>query len=238
MTRQRVSKFLKRLSQIFTKSQRLVFLLFIFFIIVSYSTSPRKETLGKQVSVVESQTKIEQNATTSLTPTPRSFLSNIKISGEVTDRKIVPTSTPAPVPKETPQNSVVAVSNSVSISTTDNEGLLSSINSFRAGNGGIAPLTFSGTLCDIAGKRLIELIAIGALDNHAGFNKYFQGQKEFSGMGEVLFQSSNSTSPDYAVNEGWAKSKDGHKENMLNPAWNYGCGATNSHISVFDFGKK
>ena len=67
--------------------------------------------------------------------------------------------------------------------------------------------------------------------------KYFQGQKEFNGMGEVLFQSSNSTSPDYAVNEGWAKSKEGHRENMLNPAWNYGCGVTNSHIAVFNFGK-
>ena len=57
-------------------------------------------------------------------------------------------------------------------------------------------------------------------------------------MGEVLFQSSNSTSSDYAVNEGWAKSKEGHRENMLNPSWNYGCGATNSHIAVFEFGKK
>ena len=236
MIRQKLSKFLSRSLQIFSRSQRLAFLLFIFFIIVSYSTFPKKETLGKQVGVVESQTKIEQKTTISLTPTPRSFLSNMKISGEVTDKKIAPTSTP--VPKETPKNSVAAVSNSSTINTTDSAGLLSSINSFRAGNGGIAPLTFSVTLCDIAVKRLIELIAIGALDNHAGFNKYFQGQKEFNGMGEVLFQSSNSTSPDYAVNEGWAKSKDGHRENMLNPSWNYGCGATNSHISVFDFGKK
>lgn len=191
--------------------------------------------MGKQVSVVESQTKIEQKTTISLTPTPRTSLSNMKISGEVTDKKIAPTSTP--VPKEKPKNSVAAVSNSLPINTTDSSGLLVSINSFRGANG-IAPLSSSGTLCDIAGKRLNELIAIGALDNHAGFNKYFQGQKEFNGMGEVLFQSSNSTSPDYAVDEGWAKSRDGHRENMLNPKWNYGCGATNSHIAVFNFGKK
>mgnify|MGYP001568257437 CR=1 FL=1 len=236
MIRQRLFKFLNKSLQIFSRSQRLAFLLLIIFIVVSYSTSPRKETLGKQASVIESQAKIEQKTTTPLTPTPRASLSNMKISGEVTDKKIAPTSTP--VPKETPQNSVAAVSNSSSINTTDSSDLLSSINSFRAGNGGIAPLTTSGTLCDIAGKRLSELITIRTLDNHAGFNKYFQEQKEFSGMGEVLFQSSNSTSPDYAVNEGWAKSKDGHRENMLNPSWNYGCGATNSHIAVFNFGKK
>lgn len=235
MIRQRLSKFLSRSLQIFSRSQRLAFLLFIFFIIVSYSTSPRKETLGKQAGVVELQAKIEQKTTISLTPTPRSLLSNMKISGEVTDKKIAPTSTP--VPKETPKNSVAAALSSVSTNSTDNSGMLSSINSFRGANG-IALLATSGTLCDIAGKRLNELIAIGALDNHAGFNKYFQGQKEFSGMGEVLFQSSNSTPPEFAVNEGWAKSKDGHRENMLNPKWNYGCGATNSHIAVFNFGKK
>lgn len=235
MIRQRLFKFLNRSLRIFTRSQGLAFLFLIIFIVISCLTSPAKRTLGKQVNVVESQTKIEQKTSISPTPSPRASKWNMKISGEVTDKKIAPTSTP--VPKETPKNSVVAVSNSSTINTTDSAGLLSSINSFRGANG-ITALSSSGTLCDIAGKRLNELIGIGALDNHAGFNKYFAGQKEFSGMGEVLFQSSNLTSPDYAVNEGWAKSKDGHRENMLNPSWNYGCGATNSHISVFNFGKK
>jgi uncharacterized protein YkwD len=57
-------------------------------------------------------------------------------------------------------------------------------------------------------------------------------------MGEITFSSSNSTSPEYAVNEGWAKSTSGHRENMLNTKWNYGCGATNGYFAVFIFGKK
>ena len=200
-----------------------------------------KSTLEKTVRIEESHAKVKQRVKITSSPTPKVSRSSMRISGEVTDKKIAPTS--IPTPKETDRNSVAAVSDSstsrISTSNSSNDsGLLTSINSFRASNGGISPLSASATLCDIAGKRLQELVGIGTLDNHAGFNKYFTGQKEFNGMGEVLFMSSNLTSPDYAVNEGWAKSKDGHRENMLNPNWNYGCGATNGHIAVFNFGKK
>ncbi|MEK7573410.1 MAG: CAP domain-containing protein [Patescibacteria group bacterium] len=218
------------------KSPKFIFMALIISIFVLTSSFSIQQNSKKNVKGANTQEKIEINITISRAPSPQVHQSSMKIFGEVTEKKLAPTATP--VPKEVSQNSTSAVSNSISINTTDSAGLLVSINSFRTGNGGIAPLSFSGTLCDVAGKRLNELITTGTLDNHAGFNKYFAGQKEFSGMGEVLFQSSNPTSPDYAVNEGWAKSKDGHRENMLNPSWNYGCGATNGHIAVFNFGKK
>lgn len=235
MIRERLFKFLNSTKK-FAKYFKFIFPVLVISIFVLISSFSIQQGAKKNIKGTNTQERVSKKIVISQTPSPQVHQANMKISGEVTDKKIAPI--PTPVSKETPQNSVAAVSNSSSINTTDSSDLLSSINSFRAGNGGIAPLATSGTLCDIAGKRLNELIAIGNLDNHAGFNKYFQGQKEFNGMGEVLFQSSNSTSPDYAVNEGWAKSKDGHRENMLNPAWNYGCGATNSRIAVFDFGKK
>jgi len=116
-------------------------------------------------------------------------------------------------------------------------GLLTAVNGFRNSNG-VSLLSSSNSLCLIAEKRLSELIAQGSLDNHAGFNKFFSSQTEFNAMGEIIFQSSSKQTAEYAVNEGWAKSTAGHRENMLDPKWNYGCGATNGFFSVFNFGKK
>jgi len=124
----------------------------------------------------------------------------------------------------------------VNISQGD-AGLLTAVNGFRNSNG-ISSLSSSGSLCQIAEKRLSGLISQGSLDNHAGFNKFFSSQTEFNAMGEIIFQSSNQQSAEYAVNQGWAKSTAGHRENMLDAKWNFGCGATNGYFFVFNFGKK
>jgi len=129
-------------------------------------------------------------------------------------------------------------SKNVPITNSSNKtDLLTAVNSFRNSNG-IHSLVLSENLCLIAQKRLGEIIANRGLDGHAGFNKFFSSQTEFSAMGEVIFQSSSKQPPEYVVDEGWAKSTLGHRENLLDPKWNYGCGSTDGYFSVFNLGKK
>lgn len=170
-------------------------------------------------------------------PTPAPATKRRFIYGEVLVKKAAPSPTPTPFQANAEVPSVYAMAKTASINISESSNLLTSVNNFRASNG-LPALSSSPSLCSVSEKRLSELIVAGILDNHAGFGKYFKGQSEFKGMGEVLFQSSNKTSPDYAVNEGWAKSTSGHRENMLNSSWSFGCGATNGYISVFIFGKK
>lgn len=210
--------------------------LVLFFLLTSLVTG--KSEFNRTINISELKVKGDSIKTNSKIVSARIITSENKsgISGEVTEEKIVPSSTPAPV--RTEESSTVSSSGTVFASPSFDSGLLSSVNSFRSANGGLPGLNSSGSLCDIASKRLNELVSSGSLDSHAGFNKYFQRQSEFNAMGEVIFHSSNQTTPDYAVNEGWAKSTAGHRENMLDAKWNYGCGATNGYFAVFNFGKK
>ncbi|OGH21370.1 MAG: hypothetical protein A2958_01035 [Candidatus Levybacteria bacterium RIFCSPLOWO2_01_FULL_38_13] len=167
---------------------------------------------------------------------------------DVPEFKIIPTPTPAliptPIPTRTPNSFLPTPiappilgkeeNNNQPSSSSD---LLNSVNAFRRSNG-ISELLSSGTLCSISQSRLSELISLGSLDNHAGFDKYFKSQSEFKSMGEVTFSSSDQRTPDYVVNEGWAKSTAGHRENILNSKWQYGCGTMNSYFSVFNLASK
>lgn len=215
----------------FSKTYISVFLI-LFLIVITLATSDGN--LEKQIETVGPQVKGESlMPSVKPSPIPDDIVSNdnnIGISGQVTEERIVPS--PIPIQDQT----VNPIPSNDSISS-GNSGLISAVNIFRSSNG-LDSLSSSGELCMIAEKRLKELTEKGSLDSHAGFNKYFQGQSEFNAMGEVIFQSSNQTSPEYAVNEGWVKSTSGHKENMIDPKWNYGCGATNGYFAVFNFGKK
>ena len=115
--------------------------------------------------------------------------------------------------------------------------LLSAINKFRNANG-VSSLGSSTNLCQVAEKRLEELIANGSLDNHAGFDKYFKGQTEFKGMGENLHWANYSETAAEVVENGWEKSP-GHLANMLDSKWQYGCGRqAGTYFATFIFGSK
>lgn len=210
-------------------SSKIAVVLLVALVMLSVSVFPQDGTGDKvKENTLGVQQRVEVKSKIFPSPTKVPQISKKVMSVEITSSKFEPSPTSTPAP------SVVSQANQSNPSGSS--GLLTSVNSYRASNG-LSSVAESANLCGIANKRLGEIISLGALDHHAGFDKYLQGQNEFSGMGEILFSSSNPTSPDFAVNEGWAKSPS-HRENMSNPSWNYGCGATNSYFSVFNFGKK
>lgn len=178
----------------------------------------KEENSGKKLVVAELEF-MPRSAIVSNAPTPALRLVTPNQIPKVVSSTEVPTSMPT-------------VANFRSDLT-----LLTVVNSFRNANG-VSPLNISESLCKIAEKRLTELITKGSLDSHVGFNKFFSSQTEFSAMGEVIFQSSSKQPAEYAVNEGWAKSTAGHRGNLLDSRWNFGCGTTNGYFSVFNLGKK
>ncbi|MBI2031544.1 MAG: CAP domain-containing protein [Candidatus Levybacteria bacterium] len=194
-------------------------LLIIVFSVVSVFA--QEENLEKNLIIAKSEIKSSPTLIP-VTPAP-----TIKIITPMpTPQIIFPTQAPPPFPTVVPTSAPQSESS-----------LLTAVNAFRNANG-VSPLASSESLCQIALKRLDELIAHGSLDNHAGFNKFFSSQAEFNAMGEVIFQSSAKQPPEYAINEGWAKSTAGHRENLLDPKWNFGCGAANGYFFVFYLGKK
>lgn len=220
MNRDRLLELFKKTKQFIAKFPQITS---VFFLIIVFSV----------VSVFAQGEKVENNVGTIEfnNPTPTVILNNQilttkLISPTPTIHAIYPTLVPTIFPSPVSTNSVQT-----------GETLLSVVNSFRSVNG-VSSLNSSFSLCQIAEKRLNELVVEGNLDGHAGFNKFFSSQTEFNAMGEVIFQSSSRQSPEYAVNEGWAKSTAGHRENLLDPKWNFGCGATNGYFSVFNLGKK
>lgn len=217
----------KKLLIKFPKITSTVFLIIIFSVV---SVFAQDSNLGDKSIIVESKinpspilTRVP--AIIIVTPIPKIVEKKEEVSLSASNSNTT-ISLPTPSPTATAANVF-----------QDNEGLLNAVNGFRNSNGAFF-LSSSGTLCQIAEKRLSELIIRGSLDNHAGFNKFFTSQTEFGAMGEIIFQSSNKQTTEYAVNEGWAKSTAGHRENMLDAKWNFGCGTTNGYFSVFNFGKK
>jgi len=247
--REKLPEKLIRAVRIIFHSPRLTSSLFIIFLFVMVSVFGENGEFKKSVKTAKSQTGIiakklssapsQAKFETKPTVTVLEDQKNV-ISGEVSEKKIAPTSTPtltSPANTGEVAGASIVSDTASSVSSSSNSDLLLAVNAFRSSNG-VASLNGSDSLCNIAGKRLSELIAVGNLDSHAGFNKYFSGQTEFNAMGEVIFQSSKPKPADYVVGQGWAKSTAGHRENMLDPKWNYGCGATNGYFSVFNFGKK
>lgn len=117
------------------------------------------------------------------------------------------------------------------------EELFEAMNSYRSAHS-VSILQKNDTICLIAAKRVEEQVANGGLDGHAGFEKYAQGQGEFSVMGEVLF---GGVQPQYGVHIvefGWDRSLTGHKEAIQEPSWQYGCGGVSGYYAVFIFGTK
>lgn len=144
----------------------------------------------------------------------------------------IPTSssTPTLTPTLTPTPTEI-------IQSSNSQSLLNAVNAFRSKNG-LGQLSSNSTLCSIAQNRVNENAALGRLDDHAGFDKYFKGQTEFKGVGENLHWATYSETGAEIVENGWAKST-GHLANMLDPKWQYGCGRqTGRYFASFIFASK
>lgn len=155
--------------------------------------------------------------------------SNIKI--------IVPTKTPFnwTVEKVDEHLTKIALPPDSRMSTADE--LFEAMNNYRIAHS-VQILQKSDLLCSIAQNRASEQVANGGLDGHAGFEKYAEDQQEFSTMGEVLFGGAQPQYGVHIVEYGWDRSLTGHKEEIQNPSWQYGCGAVAGYFAVFIFVSK
>ncbi len=199
----------------------IAFLLFI--LIVSFSKNTLSVSkINKKISKENKISKTLNTPTTTSIPTPSLTLAP--------SSTVTPTQAPTKIPLPTSFD-VQAVQSS------GNQDLLSAVNAFRSKNG-LGALSSNSTLCSIAQSRVSENATLGQLDNHAGFEKYFKGQAEFKGMGENLHWATYTETPTEIVENGWANSP-GHKTNMLDSKWQYGCGGqAGSYYASFIFATK
>lgn len=125
------------------------------------------------------------------------------------------------------------------MSTADE--LFVAVNNFRVVHN-LNPVQKDDTLCYIAQSRANEMKALGQLDEHQGLNKFFDEQNIIQNIGEVLYGSKDSAGQPtlgvHVVEWGWARSVTGHREALLDPKWQYGCGGIGGYIAVFEFGIK
>jgi uncharacterized protein YkwD len=230
----------KKIAKIFCWSTIIIGIIFLIFIIsfhaspsvFAVSITPTNRTLLLQLLRLKFTSKFS-------TPLPTSIISPtiiIKPTNSI-QQTIIPTIKPSLIPtiipSPTPTKVMIANTQTPVVSipnTSQSSNLLVAVNSFRTENSRNS-LTLSSNLCSIANSRAQELIAFGDLDAHAGFNKYFYAQSEFSHMGETLYQSS-SFQTDSAVVKAWENSS-GHRDTLLNSSYTHGCGARANNFAVF-----
>ncbi|MFC1727609.1 CAP domain-containing protein [Patescibacteria group bacterium] len=152
----------------------------------------------------------------------------------VQDQKTVqvapsPTITPQPIAVTEEEQS----SNSETDQTTGDQALMTAVNQYRQDNQ-LSRLQEDGSLCSSAQNRANHLSALGALDNHAGFD--YGLQNNFSSFGEVLYGSTEQKTAEHIVSA-WGNSSQ-HRSVLADPKWQYGCGARAGNFAAFIFGQK
>lgn len=121
------------------------------------------------------------------------------------------------------------------MSTSDE--LFTAMNNYRRAHS-IPEVAKHDTLCSIAQKRADEQQALGKIDDHAGFTKYAQEQRDFSYLTEVLFGGAQPQSGVHIVEFGWDQSLTGHREAIQDRTMTHGCGGIAGYFAVFIFGVK
>lgn len=226
MNRDKLSTAFKKTERILANSPKITSTIFLIIIFSVVSVFAKDNNLEQRLIAVEPKLKYISIMTPIPTPTPKIVERKEGASQSITSNSSNTVFSPTPAESET----VLDVSRG-------DLGLLAAVNKFRSVNG-VSSLESSVNLCQVAEKRLEELIANGNLDNHAGFDKYFKGQTEFKGMGENLHWASYSETAAEIVENGWKKSP-GHLANMLDSKWQYGCGGqAGTYFATFIFGSK
>lgn len=92
------------------------------------------------------------------------------------------------------------------------------------------------TLCRIAQTRANQLLELGKLDYHQGFDLLASSQQDFNTMGEIISGGVQKQLAVHTVEWGWGRSLTGHRESMLDRKWTHGCGGVSGLFNVFVFG--
>lgn len=119
------------------------------------------------------------------------------------------------------------------MSTSDE--LFIAVNNYRISHN-IGTLIKHGTLCGIAEARANEQLALGDLDDHNGFGKYVDAQRDFRYVQELLFGGKKPISGVHIVEYGWDRSLTGHQDGLQDRTMTYGCAGIAGYFAVLIMG--
>lgn len=157
-------------------------------------------------------------------------VSEVHVPTRTISISLSPSPSPSPKPTPTPVD--------IQKPITGSPELLREINSFRSQQQ-IQRITTDAYLCTIANARARELYGSGQLDNHNGYQQYVgELQQNYNAWGEIIHTASSEWNAREIILQSWATSNTGHREAMLNAAYNKGCGSIQGNFAVFIFGAK
>jgi uncharacterized protein YkwD len=112
------------------------------------------------------------------------------------------------------------------------EDLWQAVNKYRREHG-VPELKLKGSLCELSSRRLGELLALGSLDNHEGFERYFENRQVTSlGITNVAENLASGYPGAWETVMGWDSSP-GHKTFLLaDGAYIWGCASANQGYAV------
>jgi uncharacterized protein YkwD len=153
------------------------------------------------------------------------------LSERLQNLQIVPTTTPqqtyvpaSPPSRQTPNQSGYT-----------GDALMQAVNKYRREHG-VPELQLHSGLCQLASRRLGELINLGDLDNHTGFEAYFNQYEisdisgpSLSNVAENLASGYNSA---WEAVMGWDSSPPHRTFLLADGSYKYGCGAANLGYAV------
>ncbi len=115
------------------------------------------------------------------------------------------------------------------------EDLLQAVNKYRREHG-VPELQLHSGLCQLSSRRLGELINLGKLDNHAGFEKYFNENKISEMAGPQLTNVAENLASGYATAweavMGWDSSPPHRTFLLADGSYKYGCASANYNFAV------
>lgn len=151
-----------------------------------------------------------------------------------------PTPTPVKVfvdrsPTSAPVSSAV-VNGSGNFSGED---LMQAVNKYRREHG-VPELQLHSGLCQLASRRLGELIDLGDLDNHAGFENYFNNHSISDLDGQAISNVAENLASGYSsawdMVMGWDSSPPHRRFLLADGSYKYGCAAANLGFGVLEGG--
>lgn len=122
---------------------------------------------------------------------------------------------------------------SISVSTYTGEELWQAVNKYRIEHG-VPPLSFHPDLCQLSSRRLGELLERGSLDNHAGFEKYFDEHslEDFDNLSVVAENLAYGYPTAWESVMGWDSSPPHRQFLLVDGSFKYGCTSANRTFAV------
>src|SRR3989344_3152098 len=120
-------------------------------------------------------------------------------------------------------------------SSYSGEDLMQAVNKYRREHG-VPELQLHSGLCQLASRRLGELINLGDLDNHAGFESYFNDHQITELAGPAITNAAENLASGYATAWeaviGWDSSPPHRTFLLADGSYKYGCSAANMGFAV------